>query len=83
MNTVDSLKSAVNADEQGEWDKAHEIVSSINHPVAFQLHAYLHRKEGDYDNALFWYGKAGVNPFSGSFEEEITHLKTLIAKTKM
>ena len=80
VNISDSLKAALEADKQGQWNKAHDIVSSINHPLAFQIHAYLHRKEGDFDNALFWYGKAGVKAYNGSLTDELLHLETIITK---
>jgi hypothetical protein len=28
-------------------------------PEGSWVHAYLHRKEGDQDNAAYWYGRAG------------------------
>ena len=42
----------------GNWDKAHRIVQSINSEDAAWVHAYLHRKEGDEGNAGYWYRMA-------------------------
>ena len=74
-NSIQSIKCALEADQQGLWNKAHEIIQSINHPLAYQVHAYLHRKEGSLDTALFWYGRAGIKPFQGLFEQEFAILK--------
>lgn len=45
------------------WDTAHEMVQHLPGKDAAWVHAYLHRKEGDIDNAEYWYKKAG-KPFS-------------------
>ncbi len=33
---------------KGSWEKAHEIAQSIEDETGSLIHAYLHRKEGDY-----------------------------------
>jgi hypothetical protein len=48
---------------KNEWDKAHEIVMGMRDKLAFRIHGFLHRIEGDLDNARYWYDRAGV-PFS-------------------
>ena len=45
-------------DAKGDWKKAHQIIQDINDKNAAWIHAYLHRKEGDIDNADYWYNKA-------------------------
>ena len=44
---------------KGDWDKAHTIVMNDESVEAAWVHAYLHRKEGDRDNAAYWYRRAG------------------------
>lgn len=46
-------------DRKGDWDTAHQIIQNLDSSDAAWVHAYLHRKEGDLGNALFWYNKAG------------------------
>jgi hypothetical protein len=46
-------------DGKGDWAGAHEAAGDIETPAGARLHAYLHRKEGDLDNARYWYGQAG------------------------
>jgi len=38
------------------------------------VHAYLHRKEGDADNAGYWYGASGVAPFTDTLDAEWAEL---------
>jgi len=61
---------ALNADQSGDWHKAHELVQDLTTPEAAWIHAYLHRKEGDRWNAQYWYNRAGKPFFDGSLEEE-------------
>lgn len=55
------------------WDKAHEIVMHLPGEDAAWVHGYLHRKEDDPDNALFWYKKANRElpdiPINDEFRE--------------
>ena len=57
-------------DFKGEWTKAHECAQQRETPEHAWVHAYLHRKEGDLDNARYWYGRAARPVFSGSLEDE-------------
>jgi len=50
-------------DAKGDWTRAHESAQQDEGPEGSWAHAYLHRKEGDQDNAAYWYrphSKAGV-----------------------
>jgi len=38
--------------------------------AAAWVHAYLHRKEGDLDNARYWYRKAKQPEATGALDEE-------------
>ena len=47
-------------DAKGDWDKAHRSAQKVEDDPAGQwVHAYLHRKQGDLDNAGYWYRQAG------------------------
>ena len=41
-----------------QWDKAHGIVMDEASKDCAWVHAYLHRLEGDADNASYWYRQA-------------------------
>jgi len=46
-------------DAKGDWARAHESAQQDEGPEGSWVHAYLHRKEGDHDNAAYWYSRAG------------------------
>jgi len=49
-------------DARGDWDKAHERAQERDDAAGAQVHAYLHRKEGDQSNAEYWYRRARAAP---------------------
>jgi hypothetical protein len=55
---------------KGDWDKAHECAQAKEDMAGCWVHAYLHRREGDPDNAGYWYGRAGKPAARGALEEE-------------
>jgi hypothetical protein len=57
-------------DANGDWAAAHELAQAQGDRTGAWVHAYLHRKEGDADNAAYWYGRAGEPVASGSLDEE-------------
>ncbi len=45
---------------KGDWDRAHRRAQQHEgEPDCDLVHAYLHRQEGDKDNAGYWYRRAG------------------------
>ena len=57
-------------DAKGDWQGAHEIAQSRSDIFASWLHAYLHRKEGDFNNAQYWYKRAGQPVCNTTLDEE-------------
>ena len=61
-------------DARGDWSAAHKCVDELDRPGvdadAMWVHAYLHRKEGDTENAGQWYRRAGRPAAAGAFAEE-------------
>jgi|SRR5579872_1612191 len=57
-------------DAKGDWKKAHACAQAAPDADGAWVHAYLHRKEGDLDNAAYWYRRAGRTPESGALEAE-------------
>ncbi len=43
-------------------DAAHELVEHLNTPTGSALHGIMHRREGDFDNAKYWFHLAGDHP---------------------
>ncbi len=66
---------------KGDWDKAHGIVMHESGRDAAWVHAYLHRLEGDRDNAAYCYRQARRPAASGPLETEWDAIATaLLAK---
>lgn len=67
---MNNLLQALWFDAKGDWETAHELIQSVYTNEGAWVHAYLHRKEGNMDNASHWYEKAGKAISKKSFEEE-------------
>jgi hypothetical protein len=61
-------------DGKGDWAAAHRTVDNLETKAGARVHAYIHRKEGDLDNARYWYGRAESIPSTGSLEKEWAEL---------
>jgi hypothetical protein len=55
-----------------DWAKAHEIVRNASGADCAWVHAYLHRVEGDLDNAGYWYRQARRISATGGLKAEWT-----------
>jgi hypothetical protein len=53
-----------------DWDKAHELVMNEQGADCAWVHGYLHRLEGDLDNARYWYRQARRKPAEGDLTAE-------------
>jgi hypothetical protein len=75
---LSKLVQALWHDAKGDWDRAHEITQSVKGQASARVHAYLHRKEGDLDNANYWHDRAGTKmpkiPLENEWEELVTEL---------
>ena len=56
------------------WDMAHKIIQDINTETASWIHAYLHRVEGDIDNAKYWYNHSRKEPCTESLKSELDNI---------
>jgi hypothetical protein len=55
---------------KGDWDRAHALVQEEPGADAAWVHAYLHRAEGDAENAAYWYRQARRPAADASLDEE-------------
>jgi len=46
----------------GELDASHELSQDIHTPTGSLLHGIMHRMEGDYGNAEYWFRRVGTHP---------------------
>jgi hypothetical protein len=60
--------------KKGDWERAHDLAQDANSRHGDWVHAYLHRVEGDPNNAVYWYARAKEPFFEGDLEDEWTHL---------
>ena len=70
------LVQALWHEAKGDWGRAHAIVQAHKGKASARVHAYLHRKEGNLDNANYWYERAGRAMPKNSLEQE---WETLVA----
>lgn len=80
--TPDDLRAAPKPPDRGaaiealwwaardDWHHAHEAAQSDDGAPAAWVHAYLHRVEGDGENAGYWYRRAGKPAAAGPLDEE-------------
>src|ERR1700733_4155963 len=64
------------------WDKAHDIVMNDDGADCAWVHAYLHRVEGDRDNARYWYRQARRTPATGELTEEWAAIVAALLKSE-
>jgi hypothetical protein len=62
------------------WDKAHDIVMREDGKDCAWVHAYLHRVEGDRDNARYWYRQARREPATGDLASEWAAIVAVLLK---
>ena len=53
--------------------RAHDIVQTIDTPTGSFWHAILHRREGDFDNAIYWWDRAGAHPIFDELHDVMLH----------
>jgi hypothetical protein len=66
----EALLRAVWLGLRGDWTAAHEIAQADDGADAAWVHAWLHRIEGDPDNAGYWYRRAGKPVAQGTTDDE-------------
>jgi len=45
-----------------DLEAAHELVQELRSATGSAMHGIVHRREGDYDNARYWFMRAGDHP---------------------
>lgn len=64
------------------WDDAHKLVQNEPGAEAAWVHAYLHRVEGDLDNAGYWYRKARKPKSSAPLDDEWAEIASALLARK-
>ena len=69
--TLDLALQAIWWVGKGDWERAHQCVQQAEGtPRCDHVHAFLHRQEGDLDNARYWYRRAGQPVATGVLTDE-------------
>ena len=55
---------------KGEWTQAHSLVDELETKDGMAVHAYLHRKGGQFANSDYWYGRAGREFYRADLADE-------------
>jgi len=68
--------------KKGRWHESHELCQEIPGSAGAWIHAWLHRQEGDYGNACYWYSQAGkpAPAADASLEEEWIEITNRLAR---
>ena len=74
--SVTPLLRALWHDARGEWGEAHGIAQDVDDASGSWVHAYLHRKEGDLENAGYWYRRVGQRIATDSVDAEWDRIVT-------
>ena len=64
-----------------DWKSAHEAAQADDGAPAAWVHAYLHRVEGDLENASYWYAQAGKSIATGPLDDEWQMIAAALLKT--
>ena len=61
-------------------DEGHRIFQEDHTDLGSYWHGMMHRREGDFDNARYWFRRASALPIAGSLHAESAHVSPLMAR---
>jgi hypothetical protein len=61
-------------------DEAHRIFQDSPGDLGSYWHGMMHRREGDFDNARYWFRRSGVLPFFDALHSEASNVSADIAR---
>lgn len=71
-------KKVLDLAKAGNWEESHKLVQVHSDELSCHIHGYLHRVEGDFGNAGYWYRRGGAALPSNTLEAELARLYGLI-----
>ncbi len=80
-DTNNRHRRAIELARENRWHEAHELIQNEDDRFACQIHACLHRIEGDQDNARYWYQRAGATVSTCSTDDELAQLADQAARS--
>jgi hypothetical protein len=76
--TVSGALAALWHDAKGDWHTAHGVAQLETNADGAWVHAYLHRKEGDFPNANYWYRRAERTMPDNTLQQEWRDIATTL-----
>lgn len=61
-------------------DESHRIFQEDHTDLGSYWHGMMHRREGDFDNARYWFRRAGTLPIAGAMHAEAAAVSPLMAR---
>src|SRR4051794_11636084 len=55
-------------------DESHQVSQGLRTPEGSYWHALMHRREGDFDNAKYWFRRVGRHPVFGPLRDAAAEL---------
>jgi hypothetical protein len=68
--------------QAGEFDRSHSIVQGMTGADAAYIHGMIHRVEGDYSNAGYWFRQALADPFYRGLPTDPIRITEAVAKAR-
>jgi hypothetical protein len=59
--------------------ESHRIVQDAGGDEGAYWHGMIHRREGDFDNARYWFRRAGILPFFGELHHQAGNVAAVVA----
>lgn len=61
-------------------DACHAFFQDDPSPLGSYCHGMMHRREGDFDNARYWFRRAGVQPFFERLHRDAAQYSSVMAR---
>ncbi len=62
-----------------ELGASHRIAQDVSTDTGAYWHGMIHRREGDFDNARYWFRRAGTLPFFGEAHRAASAVSSIVA----
>lgn len=60
--------------------ESHRLIQDVPGDLAAYLHGMIHRREEDFENARYWFSRAGELPFFGELQRQSAQISEDMAK---